>query len=117
MVGFYLLLGVLGAPFFAGGSGFHHLVGATGGYLIGFAIAAALIGFLDRKHLSFHKQMAIYLGGSIIIYIPGLLQLKLITGSPWRDVLFMGLLPFIIGDLIKAVGACLGVRCTRRIMS
>ena len=117
MMSFYLLLGIFGAPFFAGGSGFTHLIGATGGYLIGFAIAAAFIGFLDRKHLSLYRQMALYLGGAIVIYVPGLLQLKLITQAQWQDVIFMGFIPFIIGDLFKAVGACLGVRWTRWIMS
>ncbi len=102
---FYLAVGIMGIPVFAGtGAGFAVIAGPTGGYLIGFVIAAAVTGYLaekgwDRKVVLTFVAMLI---GNIIIYIPGLIWLANVLG--WdKPILEWGLYPFIVGDLAKIV--------------
>ncbi len=98
----YLAQGALGLPVFAaGGAGLPHLLGPTGGYLVGFVLAAALMGNLatrgwDRHPL--HTAIAMLLGNAVI-YAVGLPWLALFVG-PDR-ALPLGLYPFVVGDLIK----------------
>lgn len=105
----YLLEGCAGLPVFAGGgAGALHLVGPSGGYLIGFPFAAFLTGFLaerawDRKPLTMFATM---LAGSAVIFALGLAQLTRFL--PSDQVLQAGLLPFMPGDLIKS-GLAAGV--------
>lgn len=117
MVGWYLVIGILGAPFFAGGTGgWVHLLGASGGYLVGFFLAAMLVGYLAGKERPVWQNGLVFLAATLAIYIPGLLQLKLVTGAAWPQTLAMGLAPFIVGDIVKAAAAWGGVTLTRRWM-
>ncbi|MBI2068375.1 MAG: biotin transporter BioY [Deltaproteobacteria bacterium] len=101
MAGWYLLLGVAGFPLFANGSsGLNYLFGPTGGYLLGFILAAGLLGFF--KPASGWRQLLLFLFAHSIIFIPGLLWLKVVTGASWPQTLQMGLYPFLIGDLLKS---------------
>ena len=98
----YLLEGISGVPVFAGaGFGITHLIGPTGGYLVGFLPAAFLCGWMaergwDRRILKVFLMMVL---GSIVIFFFGLIWLSQFTGP--RNVLSMGLFPFIPGALIK----------------
>ncbi len=102
----YLSCGAMGLPVFAGtpekGIGIAYMLGPTGGYLVGFFLAAIAIGWLaergwDRKLTTTLLAMII---GNIVIYIPGLLWLGGIVG--WdKPVLAWGLTPFVLGDLVK----------------
>tara|TARA_B100000315_G_scaffold260939_1_gene328086 strand:+ start:20297 stop:20869 length:573 start_codon:yes stop_codon:yes gene_type:complete len=102
----YLAEGAAGLPVFAGfGFGIQHLLGPTGGYLIGFAGGAYLTGFLaehgwDRK---FFSTVFAMLMGSGVIFLVGVPWLAFFVGS--ENVLKMGLFPFIPGDIIKAIFA------------
>ncbi|ACV25330.1 biotin transporter BioY [Methanocaldococcus fervens] len=110
----YILLGGLGVPWFANFSGgFSHLLGPTGGYLIGFVVAALFIGYVVDKYVksrNFLPMLAVMLFANfVIIYGFGLLGLglwlALIKGSfpgIW-ELLWMGAFPFVPGDIIKAV--------------
>jgi len=104
----YVLQGVAGLPFFAGGaSGIARLLGPTGGYLIGFIFAAALTGSLsergwDRRFLSTLLAMAL---GNAVIYLLGLPWLAQAVG--WERAMAVGLLPFLPGDAPKVVLAAL----------
>jgi len=112
----YVLTGAAGVPWFAGMTGGAAvLMGATGGYLIGFVLAALLLGHFVDRHIrsrKFTPMMALMLVANFgLIYIPGLLVLGLWTlqttgnmPSAW-ELLAMGLLPFIPGDLLKITGA------------
>lgn len=106
----YLLEGASGLPFFAGGlSGPAVLIGPTGGYLIGFIAAAWLTGWLaerglDRKVWSTALAFA---AGSIVIYLFGVLWLSRIVG--FSQALQAGVLPFLIGDILKAALAGAGL--------
>jgi biotin transport system substrate-specific component len=114
MVGLCVALGMVGAPFFAGGSGAAYLIGPTGGYLIGFALAAWIVGRFDRADRGLATKLALYAAAAVALYVPGLLQLKVVSGASWSLTLAMGLAPFIVGDVVKAVAAGAGVRATRK---
>ncbi|WP_322495870.1 biotin transporter BioY [Chloroflexus sp.] len=98
----YLIEGAIGLPFFAGGkSGYTHLFGVTGGYLISFPIAAALTGWLatwgwDRRFLTTVASMAL---ASLVIYVIGATWLAFFIGPV--DAIVKGVLPFLVGDAIK----------------
>ncbi len=101
----YLLEGAAGLPVFAGGNaGIGVLVGPTGGYLLGFVVAAAVCGYLaekgwDRRPTTTFAAMII---GNLIIYALGLLQLGIVIG--WdKPILQVGMYPFLFGDLLKIV--------------
>jgi biotin transport system substrate-specific component len=99
----YVVEGTAGLPVFQGFSaGPAVLMGPTGGYLIGFILAAALVGWFaergfDRRVLTMFGVMML---GAAILYIPGLLWLAKFTG--YDKVLELGLYPFLWGDLLKA---------------
>jgi biotin transport system substrate-specific component len=105
----YLAMGIVGLPFFAGGAhGGNIVVGATGGYLIGFVIAAYVIGLLAERGLerSLRTSILPFLIGTVIIYVCGVLWLTVVLGSLGKAVA-AGLVPFLIGDAIKLVAAAL----------
>jgi biotin transport system substrate-specific component len=100
----YLLEGACGLPFFAGGAaGLVKLIGPTGGYLVAFPFAAAMTGALaehalDRTPLRMFFTM---IAGSVVIFGLGLGQLSKFV--PAGSLLASGLLPFIAGDVLKAL--------------
>lgn len=106
----YLAEGAAGLPVFAGGKGgLAVLVGPTGGYLFGFVAAAFAVGWLcergwDRRVWTAALAMFI---GNVVIYLFGLPWLAKFVGV--ENVLAMGLLPFIPGDLFKLVLAALAL--------
>ena len=110
----YAGLGAVGVPWFAGlNSGLGYLTGPTGGYIIGFVLAALFLGHLTDTYIrsrSFLSMLVLMLlANFILIYGPGLLQLglwlNLVKGEPvaFTTLLGMGALPFIAGDITKAV--------------
>lgn len=110
----YAGLGAAGVPWFSGWSGgVGYLAGPTGGYIIGFILAALFIGhFADTyvRSRSFPSMLALMLFANfVLIYVPGLLQLglwlKSIGGGSvtFTTLLSMGAIPFIPGDITKAV--------------
>ena len=102
----YLLEGGLGLPFFAGGAGgAARLLGPTGGYLLSYPFAAALVGWLagrgwDRRPLT---MLAAMLLGSLVVFALGAGRLAHFVG-PGRAVT-LGVLPFLPGDAVKALAA------------
>ena len=105
-VALYVLLGVVGLPFFAEGKGGLTIIwGATGGYLIGFILAGAVVGRLAE--LGWDRKIGGALGamvvGSAVIYAIGLPWLKVVTGMTVEETIAAGLTPFLIGDTIKII--------------
>jgi len=102
----YALEGALGLPVFAG---FHSGVMLPSfGYVLGFIAAAYAVGLLaergwDKSPVKMFAAMAL---GAAILYVPGLAWLSAWTG--WEKAIQFGLLPFIAGDLVKALVAALG---------
>lgn len=103
----YLLVGLAGVPVFTGGSaGPGKLFGPTGGYIIGFLFTAVFLAYFRGEKYSF-KRYAL-LGcviGIPLIYVFGVVQLKLITGMGWDKAIMTGALPFIPLDILKCLAA------------
>ena len=117
----YAVLGVAGIPWFNGGmGGLAQLAGPTGGYIFGFILAALFIGHFTDKYVrsrSFVSMLGLMLVGDfVLVFVPGVTQLglwlNLVKGSPvsFAALLGMGLVPFIAGDVTKAVLAALVAR-------
>lgn len=103
----YLVLGTF-MPFYAGGdSGTEVLFGASGGYLFGFVIAAALVGKLAERHHDRRVISAVtaFLTGSLVIYVFGVIGLMAAADMDLVTALEKGVAPFIVGDVIKAYAA------------
>jgi biotin transport system substrate-specific component len=102
----YVLLGVIGLPFFAEGKGGLAVIwGTNGGYLIGFIVAGAVVGRLaelgwDRR---FTAALAAMFIGNVIIYAIGLPWLMVVTGWTVEKTIAAGLTPYLVGDAIKLV--------------
>jgi len=108
---FYLAMGVVGLPFFAGGAhGLDIVIGATGGYLIGFVLAAYVIGLLAERGLERNVRTSLipFLVGTAIIYVCGVAWLAIVLGSLSKAIA-AGMLPFLIGDAIKLIAASLAL--------
>jgi biotin transport system substrate-specific component len=117
----YALEGAAGLPVFANFQAGMFLptgeIIATGGYIIGFIVAAGLVGYLVEKGwgANVFKLCAAMLIGAAVVYVPGLIWLVGWLGvmkgmdvtSAITVALTTGMLPFILGDIIKAVLAAL----------
>jgi biotin transport system substrate-specific component len=102
----YLGLGIVGFPFFAEGeSGWSVMTGSTGGYLVGFVVAAFVVGVLAERRQDRDVITAIpaFLLGTVIIYVFGLTWLAYWGDFGWTQTAEFGLIPFIPGDLVKIV--------------
>lgn len=107
----YLLLGIAGLPVFSGGgSGFGVLLGPTGGYLIGFVLAAYLIGWLSEAAEKNGKPgimtYALSMGaGVLVLYACGTVQLMFVAELGLKTALLFGTLPFLPGEIVKTAVA------------
>jgi biotin transport system substrate-specific component len=106
----YLGIGAAGVPWFAGfNGGIAYIAGPTGGYLVGFILAAFFIGFIVDRYLKsrkFFSMMLLMLFATFfLIYTPGLIYLYFWFGSSLGliELLTMCVVPFIAADLVKAV--------------
>jgi biotin transport system substrate-specific component len=108
-LGIYAILGLAGLPWFNGGSSG---LSATGGYLIGFVLAALFLGYYTDKYPKYRGFIGIFglmfFASLMLVYIPGLLWLgfwlHLVKGSTAGiiSVISLGAVPFIAGDILKA---------------
>ena len=112
----YIVLGVAFIPWFGGMTGgLDIFLGSTFGFFIGFVIASYFIGLITEKYAKARNftKMAIIIGiaNFALIYIPGLaglaLWFNLTQGATIGvvDLLMMGLVPFVLGDIVKILGA------------
>jgi biotin transport system substrate-specific component len=102
----YLVEGAIGLPFFAGGTGgLAHLLGPTGGYLVAFPAAAYITGAFAEHgwDKSFVTAAAAMLVGSIVIILAGAAWFSVLMHTPLLTSLRVGVVPFIIGDIVKIV--------------
>lgn len=118
-MGLYLLIGVLGLPVFAGGASGSLFSLTSGGFIVGFIVAAALVGWLAQREWDrrFVGTVVSFLAGSIVMYAFGLpwlyFSLANLGPSVWQQYLGYdsvlaatigaGVLPFLLGDLLKAL--------------
>jgi len=113
----YAGLGFAGVPWF---SGWASGLGATGGYIIGFILAALFLGHFTDKYIKSRRLFSMLglmlLANFALIYIPGLIWLGVWlnivgdTSTTIAAVIAMGAAPFIVGDILKAVLAAATAR-------
>jgi biotin transport system substrate-specific component len=114
-LGLYIVWAVVGLPVLApqpdgshsGGLEVLRLASATGGYLWGFVVAAALTGWLASRgwDRSLRSSISAMLLGSIVIYAVGVPWLMAAIDVPLQRGLELGLYPFVIGDTLKLLAA------------
>jgi len=107
----YTLLGIAGLPVFSGGSsGMGVLLGPTGGYIIGFILAAYTIGRLSEK-TEYTDKSRIFVNafnmsaGVLIIYACGFIQLMAVAAIEPGPAIALGVIPFLPGEIIKTAVA------------
>lgn len=104
----YLALGAVGLPVFTEASGgWQVFLGATGGYLVGFVLAAALVGWLAEQRYDRRFVTAVWLFalGNLVIYAVGVPWLMAVTGFGPGEAIAKGVVPFLAGDLLKIAAA------------
>jgi biotin transport system substrate-specific component len=110
-VALYLAEGLLGLPVFAGAAaGPLYMAGPTGGFLAGFLVAAALVGFLVERgwDRSFGGLLAAMTLGHIVVFALGFGWLALMIGP--AKALALGVAPFVLATIVKTVLAAALVR-------
>jgi len=97
----YLAQGAIGLPVFAAGGGIAYLAGPTGGYLVGFLLAAVAVGWLAEHgwDRSAPRTLAAMLIGTAIIFTCGIAWLGTLIGLP--PAISAGLVPFLLGEAVK----------------
>lgn len=99
----FALLAALGAPVLTGWQGG---VTATFGYVLGYCAAGVVAGQAYRAGSPWRRGL-LMLGASVAVYVPGVAWLMVSTGRSLGEVLAVGVLPFLWGDLLKALAASL----------
>ncbi len=112
----YLVEGAVGFPVFANGGGLVQFTGPTGGFLIGFLFAASFLGFASDKGMTRHIPGLV---GSLalataLIYLPGVLWPAGFIGL--EKALMAGLIPFLLGDALKAIVAAMIALPVRKLL-
>ncbi len=104
----YIALGVAGVPWFAGcRHGIEVLLGATGGYIVGFLLASLIVGYMLDSYVRARKlgnMLVVMFSGVAVIYLLGFLNLAFILGS-FKEAFIKGVVPFIPGDILKVFAA------------
>jgi biotin transport system substrate-specific component len=102
----YLVVGIAGLPVFSpyGAPGIARLFGPTGGYLLAYPVAAAVSGWLGGGRESFVTRALAAMAGIVVLYVGGLAQLAVISGS-FATAAVMGVMPFVAADAVKALVA------------
>ncbi len=102
----YLAEGAAGLPVFSGtparGIGLAYMMGPTGGYLVGFAAAAFVIGYMAERgwgRTAMRSVLAMLIG-TVIIYALGFVWLASVIGSA-KEAFAAGIQPFLAGDALK----------------
>ncbi len=117
-VGAYLLAGAVGLPVFAGGTGgVAKFIGPTGGYLLGYIASVYLIGAISRKGgARVVTDVLAMVAGTLVLYGFGVSWLKVVTGMSYAAAISAGMLPFLIGDVLKIAAAIPIARALRPII-
>lgn len=97
----YLAAGAAGLPVFAAGGGLAYLLGPTGGYLLAYPAAAAVVGLAVSRDAGWLRQAAGLLGGVAVIHAGGAAWLAVVAGH--EGVVAAGVLPFLGVDGVKAL--------------
>ena len=109
----YLAVGRAGLRVFAGASaGAAYLAGPTGGYLAGFVLSAAWMGWLGERGWGrgLGRTSAAMASGHVLLFVPGVAWLAVLFG--WQRAVAFGVAPFVAGTVVKtALGVALVAAC------
>lgn len=109
----FLLAGALGLPVFSGGTGgIARLMGPTGGFLYGYALATLVAGTIAQRPRYGGKDSAIRLivatvSGFVVMYVPGVIHFMRVMDKTFGQTMALCVVPYIPGDIVKAVLAVL----------
>ncbi len=104
----YLGIGLLGAPVFSmGGFGVARLLGPTGGYLLAFPAAAAIVGYLIQQRRTLVWSFISMFVGLLVIFACGTIQLNALVFKNWSDAFTAGFLIFSWWDVLKLSAAAM----------
>ena len=105
----YILLGLLGLPIFTGaGSGLLYFTGPTAGYLFGFILASFILGrSIKYGQNNLFLTFVIFCVADVLLLLSGVIWLKFLLGHSFIKLLSIGFIPFIPGDLLKALTAAI----------
>lgn len=116
IIGVWLLMGLAGLPVFAGGTaGAGYLFGPFGGYNIAFLLTASFIPLLCGKNYQHLRYLLAAITAVVFVDLFGSFWIMCMSHISFPAALFIGFVPFIILDLIKAVAAAQLVPAFRRI--
>ena len=104
----YVVLAVGGVPVLAGGaSGMDKVAGVTGGYIVGFVAASYVVGRIAERGATRHVANTVmaYVAGSAVVYTLGVSWLAHVAHMSLRDAVVAGMVPFLVGDALKALAA------------
>ncbi len=105
-VAVWVLLGAVGLPVFSGGrGGIGVIAGATGGYILSYILVVFVISLVKGNKNKVWKSLVAVFVGEFIIYAVGIPWMKVVMGIGWKAAIVSGMLPFLIGDVIKCVAA------------
>ncbi len=105
-VSIYVLLGAIGLPIFAGFvGGVQVILGPTGGYVLGYLVAAAIIPILKDK-INLFITLCI---STLVIYLCGTMWYMAVAEVKFAQAMAVCVLPFVVADIIKMVLACVCV--------
>jgi len=108
VMGLYVAAALVGLPFYSEASGgYEVVVGATGGYVLGFLPAAYLIGRAARLGADRHfvKALPLFVAGQLVVFAVGVPWLALTTGMDAAAAVAAGFTPFLLGGAVKALVA------------
>lgn len=97
----FLLQGAMGLPVFSTEGGLHSFFGPTGGYRIGYLIAAFLVGTIAEKNKTLSNAFLAMTVGNLVIYFCGASYLSTFVGV--GKALLLGVVPFVLGDFLKMI--------------
>ena len=99
-----ILMGAIGLPVFSGFvGGIGVLFGPRGGYYAGFLMGTGVIALLRGKEVSVLRLfLANIIGGIVIVYFFAVLWLSFVLDMSFNQAFFVGVVPFLIGDFLKA---------------
>lgn len=119
VMGLYLLLGTCGLPVFAGGNaGPGVFLGPTGGYLVGFFVSACVISLLKGKEVNIVRWLFLtVVVGIFLVDLFGVLFLAYWGNSSISAAIMTGAVPFLPGDIFKAVAGTFVAVALHRVAS
>jgi biotin transport system substrate-specific component len=101
----YLAQGALGLPVFAGtpakGIGLAYMLGTTGGYLVGFVVAAAITGWVAARCRHWWELAGGVVLATLVLYALGVAWLSGYVGL--TNAVTLGVVPFLLGDIVKVL--------------